>query len=237
MKLKTAITALLAASTLISTAAKSFGQAGIATVGLYDAPTNANIVDLNNVAAPLTYPLFTGGLPGGFAANLAGVANFDQPQTAPWPAVGINFADARYGVGMTQNMRLLFSAPATIAGPLGGAVPISGLGVLRAPASAPAAPFTIRLQPMTNNLAIRRVGLTIPQQITRQTIRVNWIQNGGPILTAAVTPAAGAIPTRDICFARQATVVGGIVAVQVSVVNPLTGGAIPFNIEDLAFQQ
>jgi hypothetical protein len=226
----------LAALSMIATVSVAQAQAVLRSVGVYDAPTHANVVDLNNWGG-VTYPVFTGGLPAAWAANSGGVANFDQPELlAPgYPAMGMLNARVFYGVGGVNTLGMLFSGPANISAPVGGAVPISWNGVLQVPAQPVGVPFTIKLQPSTLR-PLMRVGLTILQQQTQQTIGVTWIQSGGPNLTGTVTPAVGAIPTRDICFLRQATVPGGIVAVQIMVTRAGTATPISFNIDDFGFQ-
>ena len=134
----------------------SLQASAVSTVLLYDSPTNPNAVDITN-AAPAPYPLFVASFALGFLGNTGGVINFDPLQSiTPYPALGTSFIDARYGIGMVNNMHVSFGNPVDMAPSGGFQIPISGVGALHQPI---AAPLAFKLTP-SNGLPIKPDGFS-----------------------------------------------------------------------------
>lgn len=210
----------------------SLQASAVSTVLLYDSPTNPNAVNITN-AAPAPYPFFVASFALGFLGNTGGVINFDPLQSiTPYPALGTSFIDARYGIGMVNNMNVSFGNPVDMAPSGGFQIPISGVGALHQPI---AAPLAFKLTP-SNGLPIKRVGFTVIQSQGPQIIKVEFIQAAGPVIVASQAVPMAPIMTQDVFIGRQATVPGGIVAVIISVFSP-TGAHMPFVMDDLAFRQ
>lgn len=235
-------------TTLLSLAAAAAVQAQVfTTVGRYDSISHPNMVDIKNPSAAY-YAGFVPAINAGWGANKAGVVNFDVTNSFPWNVVGIPVWKAQYGVGLMNHCVMAFGHPVRIGNMLGAPwVPISGSpNQPGAITTVGATPLIFKLQANqitpTGVLApvpVRRAGITVLQRMgIPQKVKVNFYQAGGPTLTTTfLIPAGGGaiIPNRDTFVGRDATVLGGIIAVEVISVHAATGVPLHVACDDFAF--
>ena len=75
------------------------------TVGVYDSPTNPNVVDFDNSVGAFTYPVTVGFMPTIWGWNVGGTVDFD---TATAPTAPTNSLWARYGISGNKVLQVSF---------------------------------------------------------------------------------------------------------------------------------
>lgn len=207
------------------------------TVGVYDAPSHANAVDVA-LPTPAFYAGFSAGLAAAFPANRGGVINFDSTHSAPWNAAGIPVWKALYGAGLVNVCTVSFGYPVKVANMVGQPwTPISGSP------NGPGALVSMGITPIAFKvsapLPIRRMGLTVLQRVgVPQKVVVNFMEAGGAVNSQSfLIPAglAGIAPARDTFVGANAVGAGGFAAVEVRSFHANTGALLAPAIDDVAF--
>jgi len=207
------------------------------TVGAYDAPTHANVVDIT-LPTPAFYAGFVGGLAAAFPANRGGVVNFDSTHSSPWNAGVFPVWKALYGAGLANVCQLSFANPVKVANMAGQPwTPISGSP--NGPGALTSAGLTPILFKVSAPLPLRRMGLTVLQRVgVSQRVVVNFTEASGAVNSQSfIIPArpAGLPPARDTFFGATSTAAGGFVAVEVRAFNASTGAVLAPALDDFAF--
>lgn len=207
------------------------------TVGVYDAPTHANAVDVF-LPSNAFYAGFNATLAAAFPANRGGVINFDSTHSSPWNAAGVPVWKAIYGSGFLNVCNLSFAFPVKVGNMVGQPwTPISGSP------NGPGALTAVGLTPISFKVAaplpIRYLGLTVLQRVgVAQKVVVTFVEAGGAVISQSLlipAGAAGALPAQDTFVGAKAVNPAGLVSVEVRAFNVATGAILSPAIDDLAF--
>lgn len=226
-------------ATLLLAAFAATASAQSLTVGVYDPnPNHPNQADID-IAIPKA--VFTPLVQARWNVNLGGVVNFDQPSTLGWPLPGIAAHNARYGVGMINNMAFSFGGPVNIQSlipspwvPISGS-PNNGGGLV----TGVAGPLLFKFFPTTLvGVPVRVAGFTVLQRMgVAQNVKVEFFLNTGAVLVNGFAlPAAlpGMLPPADAFVCRAAPAGTSIVGVRVTSVSA-TGAPLHVAIDDFGF--